>query len=80
MADLAILAEVLELFPEGTRQRAALTEAIADSRRLDKVDRMQIDIMTEALTEHEGFYAIAAGGAEGDGLTVREAIDGVPGE
>lgn len=75
MADLTILAEVLELFPEGSPQHAALAKVIADSRRLDKAERLKIDISEGP---DSTFWAITADGIEGSGPTIRAAIDGVP--
>lgn len=68
MADLNLLAEVLELFAEGSPYHAALAEAIADVERLDKVERM-LKFHGEVRSPDISWTS-----------TIREAIDGVPEE
>ena len=68
----ALLAELLPLVDE--RYQAALEAAIADMERMDKVERMKID-----LYEHgSGYYAVARDGEDAEAKTARAAIDGVP--
>lgn len=78
MADLNLLAEVLELFVEGSPYHVALAEAIADSRRLDKVERLDIDTDIAAPGQPKWVAFDSAGNLTARGKTIRECIDEVP--
>ncbi len=73
MADLTLLAEILALFPEGSPQHIALAKAIADSRRLDKVERMKLSITPVAQ-----YWFVFHKWQHTNSCSLRQTIDGVP--
>ena len=74
MADhAALLAELLPLVDE--RHQAALEAAIADIGRLNKVERMKMDV---AKYVGSAWHASTIDGKFSEAETARAAIDGVP--
>ena len=70
----AVLTSMLALWPEGSPQRAAIDAAIQDTERLDKVERLNLDIEYSISAE----WDVIGYDGTSTAATLRAAIDGVP--